>query len=137
MSRPMLARRASIAGLAPSTSCIGPHLIPAPKRPLNFLPRLTLARMTKHGPASVTIRPGNTRVSGIRVNAVCPGVIRTSMVADFSRDNPGWEARVLSTYPMGRFGSPDEVANAVVWLCSDDASFITGLAIPVEGGRLA
>lgn len=70
---------------------------------------------------------------GIRVNAVCPGVIRTPMVADFSRDNPGWEARVLSTYPMGRFGSPDEVANAVVWLCSDDASFITGLAMPVEG----
>jgi NAD(P)-dependent dehydrogenase (short-subunit alcohol dehydrogenase family) len=74
---------------------------------------------------------------GIRVNAVCPGVIRTPMVDDFSRDNPGWEARAMSSYPMGRFGRPEEVGEAVVWLCSDEASFITGHALPVEGGRLA
>jgi NAD(P)-dependent dehydrogenase (short-subunit alcohol dehydrogenase family) len=74
---------------------------------------------------------------GIRVNAVCPGVTRTAMVDDFSRDNPGWEDRVRATYPMGRIGTPEEVANAVVWLCSDGASFISGHALPVDGGRLA
>jgi NAD(P)-dependent dehydrogenase (short-subunit alcohol dehydrogenase family) len=93
---------------------------------------------SKHGVVGMTRAAAREYgKDGIRVNAVCPGVTRTKMVEDFSRDNPGWEARVLPAYPMGRFGVPDEVANAVVWLCSDAASFITGHAMPVDGGRLA
>jgi NAD(P)-dependent dehydrogenase (short-subunit alcohol dehydrogenase family) len=71
----------------------------------------------------------------IRVNAVCPGVIQTAM-ADriFAKRDP---ARVRDLHPLGRVGTPEEIADAVVWLCSDKASFVTGAAIPVDGGFLA
>jgi len=72
---------------------------------------------------------------GIRVNAVCPAVIRTAMSADvFDGEN---EARVLAMHPMGRFGTVEEVADAVVFLCSNKASYITGHALPVDAGLLA
>jgi NAD(P)-dependent dehydrogenase (short-subunit alcohol dehydrogenase family) len=72
---------------------------------------------------------------GIRVNAVCPAVIRTPMSeAVFSSDQ---EASVLAVHPMGRFGTTEEVADAVVFLCSSHASYITGHALPVDAGLLA
>jgi NAD(P)-dependent dehydrogenase (short-subunit alcohol dehydrogenase family) len=73
----------------------------------------------------------------IRVNAVCPGAIRTPMVARVLTARPEVEARWLAAEPVGRFGTPDEVAAAVVWLCSDAASFVTGVALPVDGGWVA
>jgi NAD(P)-dependent dehydrogenase (short-subunit alcohol dehydrogenase family) len=76
--------------------------------------------------------------AGIRVNAVCPGSIETAM---FERAVAvrGEGARELfrSQHPIGRFGAPEEVAEAVVWLCSDAASFVTGYALPVDGGWTA
>jgi NAD(P)-dependent dehydrogenase (short-subunit alcohol dehydrogenase family) len=73
--------------------------------------------------------------SGIRVNAVCPAVIRTAMTEGlFDGDR---EAAVLALHPLGRFGTPEEVADAVVFLCSNKASFITGHALPVDAGLLA
>jgi NAD(P)-dependent dehydrogenase (short-subunit alcohol dehydrogenase family) len=72
--------------------------------------------------------------SGIRVNAVCPGVIETDMANRAFSEM--WE-RVVEMHPIGRIGTPQEVANAVVWLCSDRASFITGHALPVDGGFVA
>ena len=77
---------------------------------------------------------------GIRVNAVCPGVIRTPMVARML------DASTLETYtekdlemaePVGRMGKPEEIAEAVVWLCSDASSFVTGLPMAVDGGWIA
>ena len=75
--------------------------------------------------------------SGIRVNAVCPGVIRTEMADRVICDDPDLESAVVSQHPMGRLGQAEEVAEAVVWLCSDAASFITGQALAVDGGYVA
>jgi NAD(P)-dependent dehydrogenase (short-subunit alcohol dehydrogenase family) len=69
---------------------------------------------------------------GIRVNAVCPGQVDTPMV----NRRPGFDTgRVVE--PIGRPGRPEEIAAAVVWLCSDAASYVTGLAMPVDGGYMA
>ncbi len=70
----------------------------------------------------------------IRVNAVCPGVIQTPMVDRLAAASPGMIDALLAVKPMGRLGTPDEVAAAVVWLCSDAASFTTGHALTVDGG---
>ena len=74
---------------------------------------------------------------GIRVNAVCPSIIRTPMVERVVRGDPQAEARLVSKHPMGRMGTPEEVAEAAVWLCSDAASFVTGHIMSVDGGRFA
>ena len=73
---------------------------------------------------------------GIRVNAVCPGHVWTPMTEGM-RNRPEYMERLLRMYPAGRFGQPPEVAELVVWLCSDAASFVNGAAIPVDGGFLA
>jgi len=75
---------------------------------------------------------------GIRVNAVCPAAIRTSMVTTWlsqSADQKAAESVLLQKHPIGRIGEPREVASVIAFLASDDASFMTGLAIPVDGGR--
>ena len=74
---------------------------------------------------------------GIRVNAVCPSWIHTPMAERLTRGDPELEARVSARYPMGRAGTPEEVAEAVVWLSSDEASFVTGHALAVDGGYVA
>jgi len=73
----------------------------------------------------------------IRVNAVCPGVVRTSLVERHIKSNPRLEALLVAKEPAGRMGYPEEVAAAVVWLCSDAASFVTGHSLAVDGGVLA
>jgi NAD(P)-dependent dehydrogenase (short-subunit alcohol dehydrogenase family) len=74
--------------------------------------------------------------TGIRVNAVCPGVIRTPMVEPLVGE-PEAHAGLIAMEPIGRLGKPEEVVEAVVWLCSDAASFVTGIAMPVDGGLVA
>jgi NAD(P)-dependent dehydrogenase (short-subunit alcohol dehydrogenase family) len=71
---------------------------------------------------------------GIRVNAVCPGAIMTPLMSNESEER---QREILAPQAMTRFGEPDEVAAAVVWLCSDDASFVTGVALPVDAGSVA
>jgi NAD(P)-dependent dehydrogenase (short-subunit alcohol dehydrogenase family) len=73
----------------------------------------------------------------IRVNAVCPGVIRTPMIDRFTGKNKEAEKQFESMEPVGRMGEPDEVASAVIWLCSDGSSFVTGDALAVDGGWCA
>ncbi len=71
----------------------------------------------------------------VRVNVVTPGSVRTPMFAEFSGGTPEAEAYMANTFhPMGRIGEPEEVANAIVWLCSDASSFTTGHVLPVAGG---
>jgi NAD(P)-dependent dehydrogenase (short-subunit alcohol dehydrogenase family) len=75
--------------------------------------------------------------SGIRVNVVCPGVIKTPMIDRFTGKSKEVEKQFESMEPVGRLGRPEEVAETVIWLCSDASSFITGDAIPVDGGWTA
>ncbi|MBP2284651.1 NAD(P)-dependent dehydrogenase (short-subunit alcohol dehydrogenase family) [Flavobacterium sp. CG_23.5] len=74
---------------------------------------------------------------GIRVNAVCPGVIKTPMMDRLTGNKKEAEDQFTNLEPVGRMGQPEEIANAVVWMCSDEASFITGLAMAVDGGFVA
>jgi NAD(P)-dependent dehydrogenase (short-subunit alcohol dehydrogenase family) len=74
---------------------------------------------------------------GIRVNAVAPGVIRTPMLDPFTGGTPEGETIFVPMHPIGRIGTPEEVAAAVVWLCSEQAAFVTGHVLAVDGGFLA
>ena len=74
---------------------------------------------------------------GIRVNAVCPGVIQTPMIDRLTGKKKESINQFAGLEPVGRFGLPEEIANAVIWLCSDEASFVTGIAMPVDGGFVA
>ncbi len=74
---------------------------------------------------------------GIRVNAICPGVIETPMGTRIMNESPGAREKLAAKHPMRRLGRPEEVANAVVYLCSDAASFTTGLAMTMDGGLVA
>ena len=91
----------------------------------------------KHGVLGLT-KSGALQYArrGIRINAVCPGWIRTPPVENWIQTDPEMEGRMLMHQPIGRLGSPDEVASAVVWLCSDSASLVIGTALPVDGGYL-
>ncbi len=92
---------------------------------------------SKHGVVGLT-RHGALRwaKSGIRVNCVCPGVIETPMTAPLAA-NPDMRKVLDSLTPMGRMGRAEEIAAAVLWLCSDQASFVTGHPLVVDGGATA
>lgn len=75
--------------------------------------------------------------SGIRVNALCPGMIETAMVDRLASDMPGFRDALLALKPMGRLGVPSEAAEAAIWLASPAASFVTGHALAVDGGYAA
>ncbi len=92
----------------------------------------------KHGVLGLTKSAALQYIkSGIRINAVCPGWVLTPMTTPAMQETPGVEKEWLQHQPIGRLGTPEEVAEAVVWLCSDKASFITGTALAVDGGYLA
>ena len=73
----------------------------------------------------------------IRVNCVCPGPIRTPMMSRLLTGRPEMEQRFASAEPLKRLGEPAEIGEAVAWLCSDAASYVTGHAMPVDGGYMA
>jgi NAD(P)-dependent dehydrogenase (short-subunit alcohol dehydrogenase family) len=75
--------------------------------------------------------------SNIRINAVCPGIIETPMMDRFSGGTPEGRERVIAQEPVGRMGKPEEIAAAVLWLCSDAAAFVVGHAMVVDGGQTA
>ncbi len=92
---------------------------------------------SKHGVIGLTKSAAlETAKSGIRVNAVCPAVVETPMEKRLFSAPPVHKA-VLASHPIGRFGRPAEIAEAVVWMCSDRASFMTGQSLVLDGGFLA
>ena len=75
--------------------------------------------------------------SNIRVNSVCPGLIQTPMVERIIGNSPQMGEALVASEPIGRVGQPQEIAESVVWLCSESASFVTGHAMSVDGGFVA
>jgi NAD(P)-dependent dehydrogenase (short-subunit alcohol dehydrogenase family) len=102
------------------------------------IPNLSIYTATKHAVIGLTRTAAlEYAAQGIRVNAVCPGVIDSPMTDRFLAAYPEMEPELRALHPVGRIGTAEEVAAVVVWLCTDDASFIHGAPIPVEGGMLA
>lgn len=92
----------------------------------------------KHGVIGLTRSAAREYASkGIRINAICPGWIETPPVQNWIKRAPEVGEKILQQEPIGRLGAPAEIAEAVLWLCSDKASFVVGATFAVDGGYLA
>ena len=101
-------------------------------------PNLPAYVASKHGIIGLTRAAALEQARGpIRINAVCPGVIQTPMIERVIHGDEKLRAGYAAGAPMGRIGRPDEIAEAVLWLCSDGASFATGVALAIDGGWVA
>lgn len=93
---------------------------------------------SKHGIVGLTKTAAlENAATGIRVNAVCPGVIHTAMIDRITHGDKQLESQFTAMEPVHRMGKPEEIAEAVTWLCSESASFVTGDAMAVDGGFMA
>lgn len=93
---------------------------------------------SKHGVVGLTKSAAVSYAQkGIRINAVCPGTTDTPLLARVMARAPGVAAMLRAASPMKRLGQPEEIASAVVWLCSDASSYATGVTLPVDGGWVA
>jgi NAD(P)-dependent dehydrogenase (short-subunit alcohol dehydrogenase family) len=102
------------------------------------VPGLSAYVAAKHGVVGLTKTAAlEYAKQGIRVNAVCPGGVDTPMVKRVFGNNPQFAEAAASAEPVGRLAQPAEIGEAVVWLCSDAASFVTGLPMAVDGGMVA
>ncbi|MDA2809953.1 SDR family oxidoreductase [Nocardiopsis sp. RSe5-2] len=99
------------------------------------LPERAAYHASKHGVIGLTKSAAvEYAPRGIRINAVCPGVIETPMVAGMLEGQAEAMAAIMQDQPIGRLGTADEIAAAALWLCSDAASLVVGVALPVDGG---
>ena len=102
------------------------------------LPGRAMYHATKHGVIGLTRSAAlEYAARGIRINAVCPGTIETPMVAEMLAKEPEAMKEIMRDQPIGRLGRPEEIAAAVLWLCSSGASFVIGHALAVDGGYTA
>ena len=93
---------------------------------------------SKHGVVGLTKSAAIEYATlGIRINCICPGVINTPLIAPNMKDRPHVEKGYVDMEPIGRLGKPEEIASAVLWLCSDEASFAVGSIFSVDGGVVA
>lgn len=101
-------------------------------------PASALYIAAKHGVVGITKAAAIENAAlGVRVNAVCPGIVETGLMKDAKEradQDPEYRKMVQSLQPIGRWAQPDELAQAVLWLCSDGASFMTGHPLVVDGG---
>jgi NAD(P)-dependent dehydrogenase (short-subunit alcohol dehydrogenase family) len=102
------------------------------------LPQRAAYHGTKHAVLGMTKSAAvEYAARGVRINAVCPGTIDTPMVADMLTGQDEAMAEILKQQPIGRLGRAEEVAAAVLWLCSPAASFVVGVGLPVDSGFTA
>src|SRR5256884_767949 len=102
------------------------------------LPSRAAYHASKHGVIGLTRSAAlEYAPRGVRINAVCPGTIDTPMVADMLAKGELDMAQAIKNQPIGRLGTADEIASAVLWLCSPGATFVVGVALPVDGGYTA
>jgi NAD(P)-dependent dehydrogenase (short-subunit alcohol dehydrogenase family) len=101
-------------------------LVAAPKHAIYAASKHAVVGLTK----SAAVEYGK---KGIRVNSVCPAVIRTPMLERALAREAGWETTLTKLHPIGRLGEIDDVVNAVLWLCSDASGFVTGHQLAVDG----
>ena len=102
------------------------------------LPGRATYHATKHGVIGLTRSAAlEYAARGIRINAVCPGTINTPMVEKMLANEPEAMKQIMRDQPIGRLGTPEEIASAVLWLCSSGASFVIGHALVVDGGFTA
>lgn len=116
-------------GAIVNTSSIA-GLIGAPRQPLYCATKHAVLGLTK----AAALEYGR---KGVRVNAVCPGIIRTEMTERAIARDPKRAARIDQAHPIGRLGEAEDIARSVVYLCSDDAAFVLGQALAVDGGYTA
>jgi NAD(P)-dependent dehydrogenase (short-subunit alcohol dehydrogenase family) len=116
-------------GAIVNTSSIG-GLIGAPRQPIYGTTKHAVLGMTK----AAAVEYGR---KGVRINAVCPGIIRTEMTERAIARDPRRKTYIEQAHPIGRLGEADDIANAVVFLSSDDAAFIIGHSMAVDGGFTA
>lgn len=119
------AGRGSIVNIASGAGLVGANLLPA-------------YTASKHGVVGLTKSVAlELAPRGVRVNCICPGATRTPMLEGFLSGNELMEQLMVSGHPIGRLGTPEEIADAVRWVCSDAASFVVGAAITIDGGAIA
>lgn len=101
-------------------------------------PRMGAYAATKHAVVGMTKTAAMEYGKyNIRINAVCPTVITTNMGDDYLSDNKDLQQIMLRSVPLRRFGKPEEVGQTIAWLCSDQASYLNGVALPIDGGSKA
>lgn len=105
-------------------------LVGAPLQPIYAASKHAVVGLTKTAAAEYSR-------FGVRINAVCPGIIRTPMLDRALEREPKREKTIVKVHPIGRLGEAQEIANAALWLCSDSASFVTGHQLAVDGGLTA
>jgi NAD(P)-dependent dehydrogenase (short-subunit alcohol dehydrogenase family) len=120
----MLERGGSIVNMASGAGLVG-------------FPGLPAYVASKHGVVGLTKAAAlEYAQQGVRINAICPGSTRTPMLEGFMGGDEQVERMMTRAVPLGRLGMPSEIAEAVVWLCSDAASFVVGHALAVDGGSV-
>jgi NAD(P)-dependent dehydrogenase (short-subunit alcohol dehydrogenase family) len=120
----MLERGGSIVNMASGAGLVG-------------FPGLPAYVASKHGVVGLTRAAAMENAGqGIRINAICPGSTRTPMLEGFMGGDEQVERMLTRPIPVGRLGRPEEIAEAVVWLCSDASSFVVGHALAVDGGTI-
>ena len=105
---------------------------------LRALPNSAVYSASKHAVVGLTKSAALEYArKNIRINAICPAFTHSAMVDTLFDVSPDMEQKLLRTIPMGRYGEPQDVAQAILWLCSDANSFLTGHALPIDGGSAA